>query len=86
MKKILNCPMEYICSKSWNELQMTDDLNIKFCNACNKEVHLCEDALDLEVALEQNLCIAFQNQLEIKLERRMTLGIPKGFGGFKGGL
>lgn len=85
MKKILNCPMEYICSKSWFALELMDQPNIKFCDSCNKEVHFCQTDEELENALQNNLCIAFTNDGADELitpQRHMTLGLPSGYKGF----
>lgn len=86
MKKILNCPMEYICSKSWFDLELMDQPNIKFCGSCNKEVHFCETNEELENALRNSLCIAFSNEESEQFfsapKRQMTLGIPRGCKGF----
>ena len=77
--------MEYICSKSWSELQETKEQNIKYCNFCNKDVYFCDRNIDLEIALQKNLCIAFSNEEPdqfISPKRHMTLGLPKGYKGF----
>jgi hypothetical protein len=77
--------MEFICSKKWTELQPTDELTIKYCGSCNKEVHLCETEEGLEIALLNNLCIAFTNDASDELitpHRHMTLGLPRGYRGF----
>lgn len=76
--------MEFICSKTWVELQLTDEPNIKYCGSCNKEVHFCEKEEDLEIALLNNLCIAFTNDGSDELitpQRHMTLGLPRGYKG-----
>jgi hypothetical protein len=85
MKKILNCPMEFICRKKWIELQPTDELTIKYCGSCNKEVHFCDTEEGLKTALLNNLCIAFSNDGSDELitpQRHMTLGLPSGYKGF----
>ncbi len=85
MKKVLNCPMEYICSKSWFDLELVDQPNIKFCDTCNREVHFCQTDEELQNALTNNLCIAYSNEGSdefISPRRHMTLGIPKGYKGF----
>lgn len=77
--------MEYICSKTWVELQLTDEPNIKYCGSCDKEVHFCKTEEDLEIALLNNLCIAFTNDGSEELvtpQRHMTLGLPSGYKGF----
>jgi hypothetical protein len=77
--------MEYICHKSWFNLELVDQPNIKFCDSCNREVHFCQTNEELEHALLNNLCIAFSNVGSSDLtkpQRRMTLGIPRGYKGF----
>ena len=82
--KVLNCPMEFICDKPWDELMPTDDLNIKFCLSCEKTVHFCKTESDLEVALEKGLCIAYETEFKVSsfALKRMTLGLPRGYKGF----
>lgn len=82
--KVINCPMEFICNKTWNELIPTDNLNIKFCESCLKTVHFCATQKDLNNALENSLCIAYEAEFKVssRVLTRRTVGLPRGYKGF----
>jgi len=58
-QEFLNCAMEFECPKDWFALEPTDKAEIKHCNQCKKEVHLCVNQEELNQAVEQQLCVAF---------------------------
>lgn len=82
--KVLNCPMEFICDKSWGELAPSKDANIKFCMSCKRPVHFCVTQTDLKEGLEKHLCIAYETEFKVSplSLKRMTLGLPRGYKGF----
>ena len=56
---IRNCVFAYKCSAKWEDLDCTDDENTRFCQDCQREVHLCEDDEVLAVSVKLNRCVAF---------------------------
>lgn len=55
---IRNCVFAFKCTAQWSELTPTDDEKISFCDDCQKEVHLCEDDVELVKSVRLNRCIA----------------------------
>lgn len=69
---IRNCVFAFKCTAQWDELTLTDDDKIHFCQDCQKEVHLCEDDDELVVAVRLNRCVAIYR--EEAGQRHMLLG------------
>jgi hypothetical protein len=55
---IRNCKFAYLCSAKWEDLQKTDDEEIRFCNACQKEVFFCDSDKTLIAFIKLNRCVA----------------------------
>jgi len=55
---IRNCTFAYKCEMKWDELDETEEDEIKFCKGCQKEVYLCETDEDLTKAIKRNRCVA----------------------------
>jgi len=64
---IRNCTFAFKCSAVWNELEVTDEDDVRFCNDCQREVFLCLDDDDLARNIKLNRCITilrtFNNQI-----------------------
>ena len=73
---IRNCSFAYKCNMDFEELNSTDDKNIKFCTQCQREVHYCATEDELIDALQRNKCIAIYNPYN-NCESEMTLGMPE---------
>jgi len=75
MKKVINnCIFGYQCDKSWNDLEPTNDSNIRHCNKCNHQVHYCPNPETLMNAIQSKLCVAVDIEHDKKIIR--TLGYP----------
>lgn len=57
--QFLNCELEFECPMNWFDLTPTHDAKVKYCEACNKDVHLCVTQEDLDAHAEQRRCIAY---------------------------
>jgi|LakMenEpi03Aug12_release.lakeMendotaPanAssembly.Ray.scaffolds.fasta_scaffold664416_2 hypothetical protein len=56
---IRNCHFKFKCEKKWETLLVINDYHDRrFCNSCQKDVHLVESISDLRKALEFDLCVA----------------------------
>ena len=55
---IRNCKFSYRCSAKWDDLQATDDDDVRFCNDCQKEVFFCDSDDILVAFVKLNRCIA----------------------------
>jgi len=78
-----NCPLDFYCSKTWDELIDTENVNTKFCLDCKKEVKFCETTEDFENYSKQGICVAFRFMTHAETEElknqkwELTLGLPK---------
>ena len=57
---IANCPVEFRfrCPKLWENLQSTEDSDIRFCETCRRNVHLCHDMGEVAGHALAGNCIA----------------------------
>lgn len=62
-KNIRNCPWGYSCTKKWDDLIATSEEDIRFCNACQKEVHWVDDREELAECVLLNRCVCFGSWL-----------------------
>jgi hypothetical protein len=60
---IRNCSWGYKCERIWDSLIATDSNNIRFCDACEKEVYLCKTKRELADSVLLNRCVAFPSRL-----------------------
>ena len=60
---------------NWDTLLETSDSKIKYCPECDRGVHFCDTDDELNDALENNWCVAINNQdAESEEESAMILG------------
>ena len=57
---IRNCVFGFKCSKKWEDLNVTSNKGIKFCDDCQREVYFIEDLVPLEEAIMLNRCVAIR--------------------------
>lgn len=57
---IENCPLDYSCAKTWDELIDTNDPNIKFCKECLKNVRYCETIEEFDEMSKIGHCVAYR--------------------------
>lgn len=72
--EIQDCEMAFECPKHWGSLTPTEDLKIRFCSTCSKNVHFCSTPDDLWVAQQAGQCVAFL--AEHREVQRVLLGLP----------
>ena len=73
---IRNCIFGFKCTQKWNELDVTQNKGIRFCNDCQKEVHFIEDLVSLEEAIILNRCVAINAPSEKHgVAKEITLGM-----------
>jgi uncharacterized protein (TIGR02996 family) len=49
---------DFVCDRTWADLQPTDDTTVRHCAACNKNVHYCDNLADAREHSAENHCIA----------------------------
>lgn len=62
--RILNCPLEYECPKTWQSLFPTQDTNIKHCDTCDQNVHLLDGIEGISNAAAKGWCVAVDVEYE----------------------
>ena len=72
--EIQNCEMAFKCPMYWGDLISTDDLKIRFCTVCSRNVHFCSTSDDLWGAQRAGLCVAYL--AERRVVKRVLMGIP----------
>ena len=56
--EIKNC-FEFVCPLKWNNLEKTDDKNVRFCGSCEKQVFKATDLDSFQELSDQNKCVAY---------------------------
>ncbi len=77
--EIENCPLDYYCSKTWDELVDTKDKNIKFCKECSKDVKYCETIEEFDEMAKIGHCVAYRVYQHGENDGKIwevTLGLP----------
>jgi hypothetical protein len=62
------------CDKRWEDLQVTDNDDVRFCNECNYHVHSIVDRLDLKKLELGEECFAVKSE---RLKGYMIGGVEK---------
>jgi hypothetical protein len=62
------------CNKQWEDLQITDNDDVRFCNECNYHVHSIVDRLDLKKLELGEECFAVKSE---RLRGYMIGGVEK---------
>ncbi len=65
--------LEFECPKLWSALKETEDPKVRFCHACQEQVHRCDDPEEFELQSEQGHCVA------INFYTRPMMGKPLPF-------
>jgi uncharacterized protein (TIGR02996 family) len=55
---IERCSFELECPKRWSELATTDHDGVRFCNACEKNVHYCVSVAEAKAHARNGSCVA----------------------------
>lgn len=57
-KKIRNCTWKFKCPRDWEGLASTDNLEVKFCDQCNRNVHFANDDAQFLLHAKLGHCVA----------------------------
>lgn len=60
---IRNCAWGYSCDQKWDKLTATHNFDIKFCEACQREVYRCETQEELAENITLNRCVNFSSDI-----------------------
>jgi hypothetical protein len=55
---IRNCKFAFKCTAKWDDLEETEEEEVRFCNTCQKEVFFCDSDDTLVTFVKLNRCIA----------------------------
>lgn len=64
---IANCQFEFKCPKQWSALTDDGKLDSRFCDACERRVHLCVTNEELRARAEAGECVAFYRRRSLPL-------------------
>ena len=74
---IRNCTQAVTCDAKWENLEETKNLGIRFCQNCQKNVHLCSSDNALVEAVRLNQCVAINpNDSSSELDLMIGLWTP----------
>ena len=69
----IRCRFDFVCPKQWDELQVTDNNEVRYCDHCNESVYLAQSESDLDRLAIDGKCAAFIAKQNLDLQR---LDIP----------
>lgn len=55
---IRNCAFKFRCEKKWQNLERTDNPEIRYCGTCGEDIHYVHTNKELRKAIEANQCVA----------------------------
>lgn len=58
MPQIKNCKFVYKCPLEWDDLKVTADVDVRFCEKCEHSVYLCRNNEELQEATRKKQCVA----------------------------
>lgn len=56
-----DCRFTLVCSLGWDSLVPTDNRSVRFCEHCKRPVHLCQEMVELQTAVNAGHCVAVMN-------------------------
>lgn len=62
-----------ICSMTWRALYPTEDLKVRFCDKCRRNVHLCESPEQFVELSRRDECVALLPQIFTEAERNYVM-------------
>ena len=54
----LNLSFDYLCDRQWQDLRSTEDRTVRFCDACQHNVHYCDTITEAREHAWEGHCIA----------------------------
>ena len=80
---IRNCSWGYSCDQKWEKLTATHNFDIKFCEACQREVYHCETQEELAENITLNRCVNFPSDITKIIDTESLQDkTPQGYTGF----
>jgi len=58
--QIRNCVFGFKCDKKWENLTTTENMEVRFCNDCRREVFFCRTDAQLREAILYNRCVTIE--------------------------
>jgi hypothetical protein len=69
---IHNCQWILECPLTWDNLQATEDINVRNCDSCKQQVYMCHTEIELKIRIEKKQCVAIRPNPLVPA----TLGVP----------
>lgn len=70
--EIKNCIFKFRCTRTWDSLSPTATDAVRYCDDCDRGVHLCETNEQLIIALHADRCVAIPADLQLYSDSRDT--------------
>jgi hypothetical protein len=65
LKHPLECPLEYKCEYKWENLSPTALDNVRYCETCMTEVHMCKSYEEYSAAVRAKYCVSWKGDVGI---------------------
>ena len=60
---IRNCVFGFRCEANWDAMEVTNQDDVRFCDHCEKEVHIISSKSALLESINLNRCVAISTQI-----------------------
>ena len=64
LEKLTLIVFDFKCDKAWNNLILTGDEKMRYCQSCTKNVYRVDDVIDLKKQIELGNCIFYLGVVE----------------------
>jgi len=72
--EIRNCVIRYACPNDWDGLEITQNVGVRHCSSCKRDVHLCRTETELHQAMIDDQCVAIKVHDASKDQETTLLG------------
>ena len=69
-----SCTFKFKCYISWDDLKVTQNPAVGFCEDCKKHVYYCETPEQLNFAIAKDLCVAIRRDHPRAEHKQLSLG------------
>jgi hypothetical protein len=69
MFAIRNCHFRYRCHMEWEDLNLTETSDVRYCATCSKNVYLCKTDSEIERETSNDHCLAIPSDLVEKFDQ-----------------
>jgi hypothetical protein len=71
IKEFEDCAFKFKCPMDWDNLEETDDVDVKYCSVCEENVYHAPNLLEFKQRVKEKQCVSIRNN-----EDDILMGVP----------